>query len=114
MSLSVETTYKPEGATVVAQNGDVISMHYTGTLPEYEGKKFDSSVDRGKVFKFTLGVGQVIQGWDQGIPGMVKGEKRILTIPASMGYGAKGYPPIIPGGATLRFEIELIDVQKGK
>ena len=77
-----------------------------GTLTD--GTKFDSSLDRGDPFAFTLGAGQVIKGWDQGILGMCVGEKRKLRIPADLGYGARGAPPTIPPGATLLFETELM------
>lgn len=91
-----------------AENGKTVSVHYTGTLTD--GSKFDSSVDRGRPFSFVLGGGQVIQGWEKGVLGMKVGGKRRLTIPPEMGYGARGFPPVIPGGATLVFEIELLGV----
>jgi FKBP-type peptidyl-prolyl cis-trans isomerase FkpA len=92
-----------------AQAGQMITVHYTGTLYE-GGKKFDSSKDRGEPFQFPLGAGRVIKGWDQGFEGMKVGGKRTLIIPASMGYGAQGAPPVIPGNATLKFEVELLGV----
>jgi FKBP-type peptidyl-prolyl cis-trans isomerase FkpA len=79
-----------------------------GTLTN--GKKFDSSRDRGEGFRFALGQGQVIQGWDKGVAGMLVGELRRLTIPPEMGYGARGFPPDIPANATLVFEVELLKV----
>ncbi len=85
-----------------------ITVHYTGWLTN--GTKFDSSVDRGQPFVFTLGVGQVIQGWDQGFAGMKVGGKRKLTIPPHMGYGARGAGGSIPPNSTLIFEVELISV----
>lgn len=96
-----------EGTGEASKNGDVLSVHYTGTLED--GTKFDSSVDRGTPFSFTLGAGQVIQGWEQGMLGMKVGEKRRLTIPYSLGYGENGYGPI-PPKATLIFEVELLKI----
>ena len=98
-----------EGAgSVVTKKGDKISVHYTGTLES--GIKFDSSVDRGTPFSFKIGAGKVIKGWDQGTLGMKVGEKRKLTIPAELGYGARGSKKI-PPNATLIFDIELISIQ---
>lgn len=105
-------TLKIEDITVgsgkEAKAKDKVTVHYTGWLTD--GKKFDSSLDRGQPFSFTLGVGQVIQGWDQGFAGMKVGGKRKLTIPPHMGYGAHGAGGIIPPNATLVFEVELISV----
>ena len=92
-----------------AKVGNLVSVNYTGKFAD--GKVFDSSIPRGKPIEFTLGVGQVIQGWDQGIVGMKVGGKRTLTIPGSMGYGANGYPPVIPPNATLYFDVELTAVK---
>jgi len=100
-------TLKP-GAGATAKSGDRVTVHYVGTLTD--GKKFDSSRDRGKGFQFTLGKGEVIKGWDQGVAGMVIGEVRKLTIPPEMGYGARGFPPVIPPNSTLVFEVELLGV----
>lgn len=96
------------GTGAVAQAGATLAMHYTGTL--MDGKKFDSSLDHGAPFKFLLGAGQVIQGWDQGIVGMKVGGKRKLTIPANLAYGERGAGPI-PPNSPLIFEVELLEVK---
>ncbi|GMI24088.1 hypothetical protein TeGR_g12774 [Tetraparma gracilis] len=90
------------------QKGQEVSAHYTGHVGTPEGEKFDSSVDRGQVFKFTIGQGQVIKGWDQGFASMKKGEKGFLLLEPDYAYGASGSPPKIPPNATLCFEVELI------
>lgn len=97
-----------QGTGLEAKNGDLVQVHYTGTLQD--GKKFDSSIDRGTPFQFKLGSGMVIKGWDLGVAGMKVGEKVKLTIPAELGYGATGYPPVIPQNATLIFEVELLKI----
>lgn len=97
-----------EGSGVPAKDGDIVNVHYTGTLTD--GTKFDSSLDRGQPFEFTLGSGMVIKGWDQGVKGMKVGEKRKLTIPSDLGYGDDGFPPSIPPKATLIFVIELFKI----
>ncbi|MBX7219864.1 MAG: FKBP-type peptidyl-prolyl cis-trans isomerase [Blastocatellia bacterium] len=88
--------------------GDLVVVHYTGWLTN--GKKFDSSVDRGKPFKFTLGFGEVIKGWDQGVASMRVGGKRKLTIPPELGYGNRPVGPI-PANSTLVFEVELLGIE---
>lgn len=100
-----------DGATATA--GNKVSVHYTGWLSNNgaKGKKFDSSVDRGQPFQFTLGAHQVIAGWDEGVAGMKVGGKRTLTIPPELGYGARGAGGVIPPDATLIFDVELLGVQ---
>ncbi|OQR78832.1 peptidyl-prolyl cis-trans isomerase FKBP14-like [Tropilaelaps mercedesae] len=110
--VQIETLKVAEKCDVKSKKGDQLSMHYTGTL-EKDGSKFDSSLDRGEPFKFQLGVGQVIKGWDQGLEDMCVGEKRKLTIPASLGYGERGAGDRIPPGANLIFEVELLAIEDG-
>ncbi len=104
--LKIEDLKVGNGAEAVA--GKQVSVHYTGWLTD--GKKFDSSLDRGQPFQFQLGAGQVIQGWDKGVAGMKVGGKRKLTIPSNLGYGDRGAGGLIPPGATLVFEVELLGV----
>ncbi|XP_030753492.1 FK506-binding protein 2 isoform X3 [Sitophilus oryzae] len=106
--LKIDVVSKPEVCQVKSKNGDMLTMHYTGTLND--GTKFDSSLDRDQPFTFQLGVGQVIKGWDQGLLDMCVGEKRKLTIPPSLGYGDRGAGNVIPGKATLTFEVELMNI----
>lgn len=106
--LKIDVLSKPELCDVKTKNGDMLTMHYTGTLAD--GTKFDSSLDRDQPFSFKLGVGQVIKGWDEGLLDMCVGEKRKLVIPPSLGYGDRGAGNVIPGGATLTFEVELINI----
>jgi len=109
--LGVEYLSKPDACERLAKNGDLLEMHYTGTLED--GKKFDSSRDRSEPFKFQIGVGQVIKGWEEGVLGMCVGEKRNLIVPPQLGYGDQGAGDIIPGGATLHFEVELMGIEEG-
>ena len=112
--LTMKTLKNGYGRAAVA--GDYVSVHYTGWLydPSAEdgrGDKFDSSVDRGQEFQFPLGAGRVIKGWDEGVAGMLIGEKRELKIAPEMGYGDRGAGAVIPPGATLIFEVELKGLQ---
>ena len=104
--LKIEDIVVGSGADAVA--GKSVTVHYTGWLTD--GTKFDSSKDHGQPFTFQLGGGQVIKGWDQGVAGMKVGGKRKLTIPASLAYGDRGAGGVIPPGATLVFEVELLGV----
>jgi FKBP-type peptidyl-prolyl cis-trans isomerase len=97
------------GTGAEANKGKTVSVHYTGWLTD--GKKFDSSKDHGQPFSFSLGGGQVIQGWDEGVAGMKVGGKRKLTIPPEKGYGTQGFPGAIPPNSTLVFEVELLGVR---
>jgi FKBP-type peptidyl-prolyl cis-trans isomerase len=99
-----------EGTGSAAKGGDTVEVHYTGWLTD--GKKFDSSVDRGRPFSFRLGQGQVIKGWDEGVAGMKPGGKRKLTIPPALGYGSRGAGGgLIPPNADLVFEVELLKIR---
>lgn len=109
--LQYEDTIVGEGAE--AKAGQHVTVHYTGWLRNDDGStgaKFDSSKDRNDPFQFALGGGQVIKGWDEGVQGMKVGGARRLTIPASLGYGARGAGGVIPGNATLIFDVELLAV----
>jgi FKBP-type peptidyl-prolyl cis-trans isomerase len=105
-TLQIEDLKVGTGAEATA--GNQVTVHYVGTLTD--GKKFDSSRDRGKGFSFKLGGGQVIKGWDQGVAGMKVGGLRKLTIPPELAYGDRGFPPVIPPRSTLVFEVELLSV----
>ena len=111
--LQYEDTTVGNGAT--AQAGNKVTVHYTGWLYDPtgnkdRGRKFDSSKDRGDPFKFDLGAGSVIRGWDEGVQGMQVGGTRVLRIPPELGYGARGAGGVIPPNATLVFEVELLAV----
>ncbi len=101
-------TQNQAGTGSKPKNGDMVSVHYVGTLTN--GTKFDSSRDRGEPITFKLGVGQVIQGWDKGIAAMSVGERGVLTIAPELGYGDHGAGAVIPGGATLVFDLELVSI----
>lgn len=98
-----------EGSGAAATKGDTVQVHYTGWLAN--GKKFDSSKDRGSPFSFALAAGQVIKGWDEGVQGMKVGGVRKLIIPSDLAYGAEGRPPVIPPNAELTFEVELLKIR---
>ena len=111
--LQYEDTTVGDGAE--ARAGQQVSVHYTGwlhdaTAPDGRGRKFDSSKDRGQPFRFALGAGMVIGGWDEGVQGMLVGGTRVLLIPPNLGYGARGAGGVIPPNATLVFEVELLGV----
>lgn len=108
MPVQIET--QTEGTGDGAKDGDTLVVHYTGTLAD--GKKFDSSRDRGQPFEVTLGQRRVIAGWEQGLQGMKVGERRKLTIPPELGYGARGAGGVIPPNATLVFDVELVDLKR--
>jgi len=106
--LQIETVGGPTDCSRKVQAGDRISVHYHGTLNSFDGTVFDSSYNRNQPFDVQIGVGKVIKGWDQGIVGMCVGEKRRLVIPPELGYGSRGAGDIIPGGATLYFQVEML------
>ncbi|CAO3577790.1 unnamed protein product [Absidia cylindrospora] len=112
LQIDVEHQVPEELCTQKSRDGDKLYMHYTGTLYD-TGAKFDSSVDRNQPFSFVLGAGRVIQGWELGLKNMCIGEKRRLTIPSKMAYGDRGVR-VIPGGATLVFDVELLDIKSNR
>ncbi|MDP1743530.1 MAG: FKBP-type peptidyl-prolyl cis-trans isomerase [Candidatus Amesbacteria bacterium] len=105
--LKIEDTLVGTGSEV--KSGDTVVMHYTGTL--VDGTKFDSSLDRGQPFETQIGVGRVIKGWDQGVPGMKVGGKRKLYIPSALAYGERGAGGVIGPNANLIFEVELLGIK---
>ncbi|MFI0419289.1 FKBP-type peptidyl-prolyl cis-trans isomerase [Spongiactinospora sp. 9N601] len=107
MGVTIERLSPGDGENF-PQQGDEVTIHYVGTLED--GKKFDSSRDRGAPFTTKIGVGKVIKGWDEGVPQLSVGEKAVLVCTSDYAYGAHGYPPVIPPNATLRFEVELIKI----
>lgn len=114
MEMIIETVQTGDGEAI--QVGQTAVVHYTGWLfdPQADlnrGEKFDSSRDRGQPFSFQVGAGRVIRGWDEGVAGMLVGERRILTIPPEMGYGARGAGGVIPPNATLIFDVELLEIR---
>jgi len=107
--MKIEVLYKPDDCTVLSKKGQMLSMNYKGTFED--GKQFDSSYDRNQPFTFQIGIGQVVKGWDQGLLDMCVGEKRRLVVPPHLGYGEQGAGEVIPPGATLVFETELLKIE---
>jgi len=105
----VEIEILKEGTGAIAKKGDMVSVHYVGVLEN--GTKFDSSVDRGTPFEFSLGAGRVIPGWEIGVEGMKVGEVRKLTVPSELAYGSSGAGNAIPPNATLIFEVQLLGIK---
>ncbi len=115
-TMSFDKTDTLAGSGAEATAGQNVVVHYTGWLydaskADRKGTKFDSSKDRNEPFEFSLGAGEVIRGWDEGVQGMKVGGTRVLTIPPDMGYGARGAGGVIPPNATLLFEVELLEVK---
>ncbi|WVF72320.1 FK506-binding protein 1 [Kwoniella sp. CBS 6097] len=107
MGVTVDTISAGDGKTF-PKPGDQVTIHYVGTL--LDGSKFDSSRDRGSPFVCRIGQGQVIKGWDEGVPQLSVGQKATLTCTPDYAYGARGFPPVIPANSTLKFEVELLKV----
>ncbi|RSH83543.1 FK506 binding protein proline rotamase rapamycin-binding protein [Apiotrichum porosum] len=107
MGVTIERISAGDGVNF-PKKGDRVTIHYVGTL--LDGSKFDSSRDRGSPFSCTVGVGQVIKGWDEGVPQLSVGEKAVLTATPDYAYGARGFPPVIPPNSTLKFEVELLKI----
>ena len=115
-TMALQKTDLAPGSGAEIKSGQTALVHYTGWLydaaaPENKGKKFDSSVDRNEPFEFPVGAGMVIKGWDEGVVGMKVGGKRRLVIPPEMGYGSRGAGGVIPPGATLVFDVELVEIR---
>jgi len=110
--LKIEVLDKPSDCVRLSHINDILSMHYKGTLEN--GKEFDSSYKRDEPFKFQIGLGQVIKGWDRGLLNMCVGEKRKLTIPPNLAYGDQGAGDLIPPKSTLIFEVELVKIEEGE
>ncbi|KAL4717191.1 hypothetical protein ACJJTC_017078 [Scirpophaga incertulas] len=108
--LQIGVKKRPDDCPIKSKKGDLLHMHYTGTLDD--GTEFDSSIPRGIPLTFTLGSGQVIKGWDQGLIGMCEGEQRKLVIPPELAYGEAGAPPKIPKSATLTFNVDLVKIER--
>ncbi|CAH0402338.1 unnamed protein product [Chilo suppressalis] len=108
--LQIGVKKRPAECPIKSKKGDLLHMHYTGTLDD--GTEFDSSIPRGNPLTFTLGSGQVIKGWDQGLIGMCEGEQRKLVIPPELAYGEAGAPPKIPKSATLTFHVDLVKIER--
>ncbi|KAK7447376.1 FK506 binding protein proline rotamase rapamycin-binding protein [Stygiomarasmius scandens] len=107
MGVTVESLSPGDGRNF-PQKGDRVSIHYVGTL--LDGKKFDSSRDRGSPFVTEIGVGKVIKGWDEGVVKLSIGQRAVLTCTPDYAYGVRGFPPVIPPNAVLRFEVELLKI----
>ena len=115
--VELERIDEQPGTGALATPGSEVTVHYTGWLydgrePDRRGAQFDSSRTRGEPLTFLLGAGRVIRGWDDGVAGMQRGGKRELRIPSGLGYGARGAGKVIPPGASLVFEVELLDIRK--
>lgn len=108
MGVTIDTLQEGDCCTF-PKRGQIAVVHYTGVLSN--GKKFDSSRDRGKPFRFEVGRGQVIKGWDEGVPKMSVGERARITCTSDYGYGDRGYPGVIPPNATLIFDVELVGLE---
>ena len=112
MGVEIEVLQPGDGQTY-PQKGDMLTMHYTGTLAS-DGTQFDSSVAKGRPFQFVIGIGQVIRGWDEGVTQMSLGEKSVLKISSDYGYGPRGAGGVIPPNADLNFEVELLAIGEKK